>query len=428
MSPQLLIAASLILLVAVLWLVRHWGLRLGLGAEMQRKAVHVALGLYSLSFPFTFGAAWPVVTLCGLAIAILLLCRLGKQRKDGLGRALHAVGRDSYGDILLAMSVALLFVLKRDQNVLYLLPMAIIALADAAAAIVGTQYGSRFFRVESGRKSIEGVVMFALVAWIVSAALLLHVSIVPRENVVLVAFAIALLGAMIEAESWRGLDNLLVPVGVYLFLLTHLAAPASAILAAAAVLVGLQLAAHWVGKQVGATPHTSRVTALLLFCIWMTAGSVNIVAPIATLLIHFWLERRAPARDPFPQLEMLLALIGIALAWYVLGEVAGYNASFVYNLSFGCLAAGLLGLGLRNRGLWLFGGSLAIWAVTSARVWTTKELNELDVQFVGAALACVIGAAIVASFAGPKLANDRYRKLGIAAFLIAAPLIPIAQP
>ena len=46
--------------------------------------------------------------------------------------------------------------------VLYVLPILILTLCDAASALVGSRYGKRIFRIEEGSKSIEGVVVFAV--------------------------------------------------------------------------------------------------------------------------------------------------------------------------------------------------------------------------------------------------------------------------
>ena len=64
--------------------------------------------------------------------------------------------------------------------------------------------------------------MFFLVTWIVAMVLLLLMTDIGRVNVVLLSLAVAAFGALVEADSWRGFDNLFVPVGIHLFLARHL--------------------------------------------------------------------------------------------------------------------------------------------------------------------------------------------------------------
>ena len=104
------IASSVILLVAVLWGVSRLARLAKLDPEVGRKLVHISLGLYCLTFPYVFSEAWEVLATCGLALLVFLAAR-GTARKS-LGGGLHAVERTSYGELLFAVSVALLFWLK----------------------------------------------------------------------------------------------------------------------------------------------------------------------------------------------------------------------------------------------------------------------------------------------------------------------------
>jgi S-adenosylmethionine-diacylglycerol 3-amino-3-carboxypropyl transferase len=76
--------------------------RLEIGAEVQRKLIHVGTGLYALSLPWLFPDRWPVYVLIGVTLVVMLVLRLPNSR---LGKTLHGVERQSYGDLLLALSV-----------------------------------------------------------------------------------------------------------------------------------------------------------------------------------------------------------------------------------------------------------------------------------------------------------------------------------
>ena len=105
--------------------------------------------------------------------------------------------------------------------VLYILPILILTLCDAASALVGSRYGRRVFQIEEGTKSVEGVVVFAVTAWLLSLIVILLLTDIGRGEAVLLAFITAVFGALLEAASWRGLDNLFIPLGLY-FLLANL--------------------------------------------------------------------------------------------------------------------------------------------------------------------------------------------------------------
>jgi len=125
--------ASVLVLLGLMALVRRGAGAMGLGAEVQRKLVHVGTGLYALALPWLFPDRWPVYMLIAVTLGVMALLRLPLFAK-GIGGALHGVERRSYGDFLLAGSVGLCFFLADGEALLYVLPLAVLTLADAAAA------------------------------------------------------------------------------------------------------------------------------------------------------------------------------------------------------------------------------------------------------------------------------------------------------
>jgi hypothetical protein len=94
--------------------VRRMARRLEIGAEVQRKLIHVATGLYALSLPWLFPDRWPVYVLIGVTLVVMLVLRLPNSR---LGKTLHGVERQSYGDLLLARLRRALPVSRRRRPV-----------------------------------------------------------------------------------------------------------------------------------------------------------------------------------------------------------------------------------------------------------------------------------------------------------------------
>ena len=329
-----LIAASIALLLAVMAAVRWLGHRYGWSAELQRKCVHVAIGLYALTLPLTFSERWPVVVLAALGVIVLLVLRRPRFAQGGISAAVHGVKRTSYGELLLALSVGFIFCFSLEKPILFVLPVAVLTLSDTAAAMVGTRYGRKLFAVEAGTKSLEGVAMFFLVTWIVAMVLLLLMTDISRVNVVLLSLAVAAFGALVEADSWRGFDNLFVPVGIHLFLARYLEAdPLTLMLLTTAFIVAL-FAILWLAPALKLSTHAARGYTVLIFVICAVTAPHNAILPVSAVLAHLLARRVRPCHSRYPDLDFLAVVVGAALFWLFVGEYSGFNALNAYNLTF----------------------------------------------------------------------------------------------
>ncbi|MBA4172319.1 MAG: hypothetical protein C0511_06615 [Hyphomicrobium sp.] len=279
--PLLLIALSIAGLLGAMAGVHAIARRRGWSAELQRKSVHVATGLYALSLPLTFSDTWPVLLLTAVAVVVLMLMRLPALARTGIGSTIHGVERQSYGEVLLAVAVGFLFFRSYGNPVLFVLPMLVLTFSDAAAALTGVRYGRRLFAVEDGTKSFEGVVMFFLLAFILAMITLLLMTDVPKLNVILLSVIVAAFGAQLEADSWRGLDNLFVPVGLHLFLQNNLDAPLYSLLGAAVLLLTLIAGFQAAGARLGLTRQAARGYGVLVFLILSVTAPHNAILPLA---------------------------------------------------------------------------------------------------------------------------------------------------
>jgi len=335
-----ILAASVAALLGMIALVRHIGQRRDWSPEVQRKCVHVAIGLYALTLPLLFDARWPVVVLILIALALMLVLRTPASRRSGLGATIHSVERRSAGDIWLALAIGFVFLRAGDVYILYALPIAVIALSDAAAALTGTTYGRRRFAIEGGVKSWEGVIAFFAVTWILAMVMLLLLTEVPRANVVMLGLTIAAFGATVEAVSWRGLDNLFVPICIHLFLAGYLnAAPVDlAWLAAAffAALLAIALLTPWLKLSV----HASRALVVAIFTFLGAAGLYGTVLPIVVMATHLIARKVAPCRSVYSDLDLIATLCAAGLIWFFVGEMIGTSAINLYNLSLAGMVLG----------------------------------------------------------------------------------------
>ncbi|TGX56156.1 hypothetical protein E5A73_03395 [Sphingomonas gei] len=335
-----ILAASLAALMGMIALVRKLGQRFGWSAEVQRKSVHVAIGIYALALPLLFDARWPVVVLLLVALGLMLFLRTPASRAAGLGAAIHSVERKSAGDIWLALAIGFVFLHAGSSYILYALPIAVIALSDAAAALTGSSYGRRRFAVEDGVKSWEGVIAFFAVTWILAMVMLLLLTDVPRPNVVVLGVTIAAFGAVVEAVSWRGLDNLFVPVCVHFFLAGYLGASPTVLIGLAAIFFASMLAIALLTPRLGLSVHASRAFVIAIFFFIGVGGLYGTVLPLLVIAAHLVARRRRPCRSPHGDLDFIATLCATGLIWYFVGESVGPTAINLYNLG---LAGVLLG-------------------------------------------------------------------------------------
>ena len=338
----LLLAASVAGLLGAIALVRRSGRAYRWNAEVSRKAVHIAIGVYAMFLPLLFDAAWPVVLLILVALAIMLALRSPASRRHGLGATIHSVERRSFGDIWLALAIGFVFLHSGGSYILYALPVAIIALSDAAAALLGSSYGRARFAIEDGVKSWEGVVAFFAVTLIISMTMLLLLTDIPRLNVVVLSLAVAAFAATVEAVSWRGLDNLFVPIGTHLFLLGYLYADPLALAGLAAGFFAAVVAIVLLTPRLGLSDHASRAFVIATFLFLGTAGFYGTLLPMLVMAAHLVARSRAPCRSAHADLDFIATLAATGLIWFFIGETVGPSAINLYNLALSGVLLGYL--------------------------------------------------------------------------------------
>lgn len=206
----LLVAAFLVGALGVTYAARR---RCALQPELSRKIMHLALGASALTFPWLFHSSWPPVAIAAMTIGVLVLLRSGSLGTDA-ATVVHGVVRRSEGDLYFPIASAVAFILARGDVVAYSIPLLTLTLADTIAAIVGRRFGrTRFPTLDHrARKSAEGSLAFFVVAFLASYVTLSVFASVTPINALLIAAVFGIHVTVIEAASWRGLDNLLVPV------------------------------------------------------------------------------------------------------------------------------------------------------------------------------------------------------------------------
>ncbi len=412
MSPETLaalrdvgLAIGFILgLLGVLGLARWLAETEGLSAEGQRKLAHMAAGLSALALPFIFREPWPVMLLMGLSLVVLGALRLPALRRTGLGAAIHGVERESYGEIYLILAVGFLFLRSQGEPALYVLPLLLLALADAAAALVGSSYGRSRFAVASGEKSLEGVAAFFIVALLVSMIALLLLTEIPRPAVILLGLMTAAFAALVEADSWRGLDNLFVPVGAHFLLSTYLDAPLAQLAAMAGVFLIALWAALRLAPRLGVSDHAARAATMLIFLVCAVTQAHNAILPVLAILAHLAARRLRPDDGEFPDLDFLAATAFVSLLWLGVGQGFGPTAINLYGLTFAGVAGAFAALALPRRWRWVW---IGIAAALTGLMELIARANVHSPDWGGGFTPWILGSLALAGL-GPSLRPEYF--------------------
>ena len=398
---QLAVAlGSVMLLLGLMVLIRMQASVQDWSPEMQRKLVHVATGLYALGLPWIFADRWPVFMLLILALGVMLALRLPALARVGAGATLHDVERRSYGDILLVLGIGTVFIhagLHRGGSaILYVLPLAILTLSDAAAALTGVTYGKRFFTVEDDMKSVEGSVVFFFVSFLLSMICLLALSETPRMNVIYLAAMTAAFATSVEADSWQGFDNFFLPAGLIVFLEAYLEAPPSRLLLILLGFSALVAFALWLAPRVGLSRHAARAYVTASAIILSVIGLAYAILPILVFLAYSLAHRLTPGSTRQPELDILATVALMSFLWLLIGQESGTFNIELYGLTSLIMVVILSGLAGWAWG-WMqamaFGLAAAILClVIFTNIYGRVEhANNMDVTHGTLALASITG-------------------------------------
>jgi len=205
----------LILVVAVILgtaeAARRFG---GSSTELTRKFVHIAVGLPIFSAPFLINSALPVV-----AAALFFVIFDFLAIRKGWFPALTGE-QGNYGTVFYPLSFLILAVLAWErQPALTVIPMAVLAFADSAAAAAG-----RFVRraheyiLMGEKKSHEGsATIFVVSLLVVLIGLTVYGSAgkmapLPFPKLIWISLLTAVVATAAEACSRNGSDNFTVPL------------------------------------------------------------------------------------------------------------------------------------------------------------------------------------------------------------------------
>ncbi|MBP0008008.1 MULTISPECIES: hypothetical protein [unclassified Roseofilum] len=335
-APWVSVLFVLSILAGLMLLLREYQHRHSPHPEWVRKLLHVGMGLVTLSFPWLFDSPLPAIGLAMGAIAFLCSIKFIPYFHQRLGSVTDGVARSSWGEVYFPFSVALVFTLSQGNWVYYLIPMLLLTLGDAVAALIGVSYGLHTYSTSEGHKSAEGSIAFFTVAFLSTHVPLLLLTETGRAESLLIAVILGLQVMVLEAISWQGLDNVFIPIGglIMLKLFLPMDIPSLSFRLILTLIVGI-LTLNWRHRT---TLNDSAVlgSAWFGYLTWVLADWRWFIAPVilffAYSLLCPWTQQYQERRH---DMRAVLSIGSTGILWLLLGKIMGETLCFYpYTLAF----------------------------------------------------------------------------------------------
>lgn len=295
--------------------------------ELVRKLFHIGGGVLGLSLPWLFDSLVPVLVVTGTVAASFVAMRFVEQLRSGVGQVLLGVDRRTVGEFCYIASIALLFWLSKGNKLLYSVPLLILALADAFAALIGQEYGKLPLHMWKERKSYEGAAAFMLTAYFCVHVPVLLWGNTGRLESLLIAFDMSVMVMMAEVAAWWGLDNIIIPVWGYMLLKSLLGMDAVELSSHLAFLLALALFMRFWRNRTTLGDDALFGATLWGYVVWAVGGWRWVIPPLIQLVIYATIT----ARTRFDQLRIfrfpvVLANIGGSIFWLLTYRQSGEPA------------------------------------------------------------------------------------------------------
>lgn len=328
-----------VVLVGMIHALSIWQKRCSVDPELIRKTLHVVMGILTLTFPWLFSDAWPVLTLS--VMSSIFISTIKTSNLEEWKPVVCAKGRSSIGEICFPLAVGLVFLLSHGTPALYLIPMAILTFADAASAILGQRFGKTRYGTTEGAKSLEGSFAFSVVAFLSSLIPLIYFTDLGLVESLAISSIISILAMMFEAIAWKGLDNLFIPLGAFLVLETHIQLPANILLGQLAILT---LAFGFVlFTRTASTLNGSGLIGTAMFCYlaFSLGGASWTVLPVILLLSYrFLLPQRFRSLQGVHSVWGVIAIASVGVVWLLAAHISDTpEYIFPYAMTFAAHAA-----------------------------------------------------------------------------------------
>jgi phytol kinase len=315
------VVAVLAVVVVVFLLLQVLRRFVAITPEQVRKLAHLGMGALAISFAWVFSSKIAVFLVCGLAVLLMLAIRYYSPLKRKMGGVLGDVGRKSHGEIYFPLSIALLFYLARGSKLMYVIPLLVLTFADSMAALLGEEYGKHGYAGIGGSKSAEGSVSFFTVTFFSVHIPLLLFTQLGRPETLLIAIDIALVVTLLEAVAWHGLDNLFIPLGVFILLHIYMTLPMWKLVLRLIVAAGLLIFIRFYRSRTTLQASALLAATLTLYVSWGLGGWRWLIAPATVFATYtlFYPDRLSP-ENRVHNVYAVLSVASAGLIWVFLAQ------------------------------------------------------------------------------------------------------------
>jgi len=189
--------------------------KLNISVKVTRKFVHILTGILIAITPFLLQQPYPLLIISGVFIIVNLIAI-----KMGWMPGMHATEQTSYGTVFYPISFFILILLLwKNHRAILVMSMLIMAIADAMAAIIGENLNKpKRYQFSGEQKSVQGSAVMLITTFVITAMGLKFFSAFENLSIkftpgLWIAAIVAIIATACESISYKGSDNLTVPLG-----------------------------------------------------------------------------------------------------------------------------------------------------------------------------------------------------------------------
>jgi hypothetical protein len=233
---------------------------------------------------------------------------------------------------------------------------------------------------------------------------------------------IAAFCALVEVDSWRGLDNLFVPIGAFLLLARHLESSTMELVASAATFLVFLGALLTLAHALRLPQQAARAYAILLFLVLSIVSLHNVILPALAIATHLAARVTRPCQSERADFDLLFVAAVASLFWMFVGDTTDRSVISLFNLTFAGAALGFLALALRTYWRLLILPAMA--AAGAITLWVSVANLPFSRWFMPSPIE--IALALLVAVALPlwrPVWFDKRRSLRIFAMAMIVPII-----
>jgi len=260
--------------------------KFNLSIGITRKFVHVLTGILIAFAPFLLKHPYPLLLISG-AFIIINLIAIKMKWMPGM----HATDKVSYGTVFYPASFFILILLLwQGHKAILVIVMLIMAVADAMSAIVGENVKKPvLYQFSKEKKSVQGSAVMLIATFLIS---FLGLNIFPQfknlsthiGHLLWISAIVAIIATACESISYKGSDNLTVPLGAA-FALHYMVSHATAQNLVFTIGIGLALLVATVSYYFHFLSGSGAVSTFLLGAVVFGTGKWEFSLPILLFFI-----------------------------------------------------------------------------------------------------------------------------------------------